>query len=658
MSFRIAFTALLVRYASLSSPAGNDQDALPLLLGAAAVSNTSENAPANLGSDNLGEVDRDASEVPPDGGDEGRAATKRRRISGQPRQDHAPSGRGRGTQLRNPAAIAERERKIREYLIANPHQGGPALMRGLNTHLGEFYGKSSLKRWVREVRLSLGHSVAGGRLTPAHARRRDEIVDEHVTRNPGMHITRLAELIEEQLVAEGIPRPAARATTVSCINASRRRLNARTKVCSTANSAERKELIDGFVRDHFEMPVVSMIEPLRQLLQGREFGDPTDSALSDAIYRSKRRVLSRAFEESQSTTTEIPEGAGETVGSAPLKLLPRRVPKGKDLESALHAGTEQAAFMRKICDFMMAANPELRGSELVSQLNSHLGTSVSKNTMRKWMRKAREEHCPSVALPMGAGNSIHRGRKQFIDEYVSANPTLSEEEMMEPLAVLLMAERIPFRSHLWLQKSIHRSWVRLGKTGRHSKSKLAGVRKVIIEAFIHEHIGWEPARMIEPLQQQLDARNLTISRSTILKSIHRIMKEATIGTTIGPDVATGLRRIASTARRRAALKRNRLADSTDEDEDDDSDYDSDDDSDSDSDDDDDDAYDSGEEEEEDEEVDVVTLEDAVGAESIDLAGGMLSVDPGANTNLVDYHWAVATTVDEELDFPVAQVASV
>ena len=312
MFVQFVTTAILIGLGSGSDPAAtDDRDGLQLLLNAAlAVAPSSEGAVHGMGDgddesvveegtdtdeevwDEDDEEDREV-DAPLHRAPEGRATGKRQRIGGEPRDEKRPPI----TRLRDPFARAERERLIREYVGANPDLARPALLRGLVGHIGHSYSEAVLLRWVRKARISLGHAVQA-RFTPAQARRRDEIVDHHVSRNPSLSHPRLAELIVEQLVTENLFSIArSKSSIYNCITNARKRL-------SKPGTAERLALIEGFVRDNLGSTVASMLEPAKQLLQARLVPEIRDVDLFDTIYKIKRDLLTRrALEQARTMMT-------------------------------------------------------------------------------------------------------------------------------------------------------------------------------------------------------------------------------------------------------------------------------------------------------------------------------------------------------------------
>ena len=321
MFVQFVTTAILIGLGSGSGPAAtDDRDGLQLLLNAALAVAPSSEGPMNGMGDgddeslveegtDTGEDDEEDHEVdaPLQRTPEGRAPAKRQRIGGEPRDEKGPSF----TRLRDPSARAERERLIREYVGANPDLARPALLRGLVGHIGHSYSEAVLLRWVRKARISLGHAVQA-RFTPAQARRRDEIVDHHVSRNPGLSHPRLAELIVEQLVTENLFSIArSKSSIYNCITNARKRL-------SKPGTAERLALIEGFVRDKLGSTVASMLEPVKQLLQARLVPEIRDVNLFDTIHKVKRDLLARrALEQARTMMTTAKPPTTTTTTTVP-----------------------------------------------------------------------------------------------------------------------------------------------------------------------------------------------------------------------------------------------------------------------------------------------------------------------------------------------------
>ena len=553
-------TAILAGIALGSGPSTDAQDAIQLLLEAAVAASLAIEGPSR-GKDERDDDENDDSDLLLDeGSDNGGEA------SDEIDEADVPSHRSRGgLETTDLSAIEERLRKTREFVEANPFLEGRALLHGLNEYIGGSYGKTSLHGWIREARISLGH-VVKSKLSVAEARRRSEIVDSHVSQNPSLPDARLAELIEHQLIAEQIPMRRSRLAVMTSITKSRRRLIIPTEGApTTINWTLRMALIEGFVKDNLDCTVSSMIEPIKQLLRASSVKEVSDVPLFDAVYRTKRNLIAarRASLEhtgtitttlkpstttaptTTTTTVHDPQGSDDDSASGKRRRI---VPNKEDYLSAPRAKHEKAVRDQEVCEYI-GAHPEFTDPELFTGLNAHLGTTASRSTLRRWIYQAREELCP--VAPRSVPLHIRR-RDELIDENVFANPTLSHDAMTEPLVALLAAEKLPSVAKGSLRNLIRDSWRRLGKlaSGQPRGTTYAD-RKAIVEAFIQEHIGWTPVRIIEALQPLLDTHNLTVTRSALYRSIQGIkarialsgpIPESDIGATftttmVVPDVA-------------------------------------------------------------------------------------------------------------------------
>ena len=587
-------TAILAGIALGSGPSTDEQDAIQLLLEAAVAASLAIEGPSR-GKDERDDDENDDSDLLLDEGSDNGGET-----SDEIDEADVPSHRSRvGLETTDLSATEERQRKTREFVEANPFLEGRALLHGLNEYIGGSYGKTSLHGWVREARISLGH-VVKSKLSVAEARRRSEIVDSHVSQNPSLPDARLAELIEDQLIAEQIPMRRLRLAITPSITKSRRRFNFPTEGGpTTINWTLRMSLIEGFVKDNLDCTVSSMIEHIKQLLRASSVKEVSDVPLFDAVYRTKRNLIAarRASLEhtgtitttltpstttaptTTTTTVHDPQGSDDDSASGKRRRI---VPNKEDYLSAPRAKHEKAVRDQEVCEYI-GAHPEFTDPELFTGLNAHLGTTASRSTLRRWIYQAREELCP--VAPRSVPLHIRR-RDELIDENVFANPTLSHDAMTEPLVALLAAEKLPSVAKGSLRNLIRDSWRRLGKlaSGQPRGTTYAD-RKAIVEAFIQEHIGWTPVRIIEALQPLLDTHNLTVTRSALYRSIQGIkarialsgpIPESDIGATftttmVVPDVAAVEPGVAPSAnvvggasrrrgqKRRASVKRVRTA---------------------------------------------------------------------------------------------------
>ena len=173
-------------------------------------------------------------------------------------------------------------------------------MNGLCDYLGTTYSVTTVASMVKEVRSELGLPVRVHRLSATQTRRRKQIIDEYVAAHPRVSTFDMEKPIAAQLEAELIP-PTPPGSLATYISDSRRRLN----ILSVAHSdmADRKVMIEEFLRQHSGLQSQDTIAPIQQLMQARKMRKLTGSSLLNCIREIKKE--SRSTTPSPPTTTTI-----------------------------------------------------------------------------------------------------------------------------------------------------------------------------------------------------------------------------------------------------------------------------------------------------------------------------------------------------------------
>ena len=537
-------TALLVGFGFASSPTIHGQDGFDLLLEAAAalVSTAPIGRPPGLTTDpppkavdrvhveadDVNYSDNMPNRTRPEG-----TPTKTPENSSANNLPHVYVPRGG---LRDESARMAREEKIREYVMANPDQHGPAFVTGLNAYLGHTYHRSSLAYSVRRVRMELGHVVENIRLSSAQVRQRGKIIDGFIAAHPRVPNRLLESPINALMEAAGLPRISHKSFT-QFMSQSRRRLNIPAYFTSSVNAVERNGIIKDLMREHDKGTAQDMMEPLKPVLQASNLGNITEHHLRRAIRWVKRRSLpstpAPVTTTPTSTTTEptpiihvsdhrderrpndSPREDEDGEVSAP------RISPCQSLEAP-----SLPARHRGIRDFM-SANPALKGAELISRPTDHLGTGQVQEDLGQAVRGSTVD-----------GSPIRR-REERIDQFIAANPRLAVVDMVESLSLIIEAEELPLVSKATLRSLIYDARLRRGMVDHVSERSDRAERRAIIQTFVEGHTGWSIARMVKPIQKILRANNLPISEAYLYTCISRIKREMAASTPPAGSVLDG-----------------------------------------------------------------------------------------------------------------------
>ena len=187
--------------------------------------------------------------------------------------------------------IAERQEKIRGYLLAHPGQRGHLLARGLNALFGTSHISKTWLPWVREVRKELyGPTIPRAlRLPSGQARRRNQIIDEFVAANLEAPNVSMKAPINAILEAEGIPTGSS-STLETHIVHSRKRLNAPAR-SAVDKAAERRAVIENYVQDHSDLSDGEMVAALRPIIQADYIGKVADRYLKESIRLARAKLF-------------------------------------------------------------------------------------------------------------------------------------------------------------------------------------------------------------------------------------------------------------------------------------------------------------------------------------------------------------------------------
>ena len=395
-------------------------------------------------------------------------------------------------------------------------QCGRGLVRGLNEYLGTSKSEPIVQRLVNRARIDLGQSAPCQKLPPRLARRREEIIDAYVRSNSGMSNQGMEEPIFALLAAEGIPSTLL-GKFQGLISASRGRMGLliNPRIREQTDTAARRPIIEGFVRDHIEWTLVSMVGPIQRLLRKTSITPLSDKHLARIIGTIKRELETALGDGSTSPTTENPIGLSPVVAAQSVTT------------------SEKAARLAKVREYILA-HPDQKGQVLMDGLCGYLGTTYNVKTVTVLMKQVRGElRLPARSPKLSPAQT--RRREEIIDAFVAAHPPFSNFDMEEPIAAQVEAEQIPPTPTMSLPKYISNSRSGLIMPIHSHRPD----RRAVIEEFLRDHTGLNTRDMIGPIQQLMRAKNLTkVSDYSLIVYISEIRRELRSTTSSPPTTTT------------------------------------------------------------------------------------------------------------------------
>ena len=538
MFIRLVLVVLLVGFGSPSSTASDEQYGFDLLLEAAGLvgpSDSETDAEVEFG-DLLAEGDdRDHADDIPDGArgvqtaPEAAAADSTSVASGGKLK--YPPG-----QLWDKAAREARDKETREYVLANPDKRGAAMADGLNAHLGTNYVRSALDIMIKQARSELGLTVKNPKLPRKQSRQRYMIIDGYVKANPTLSNALLEIPLNAKLKAAGFPE-ISHESFAQIIARSRRRADIPAYSTIVNKTVVRTSIIEEFLRENGgTISSAGKLELLHTRLRASG-ADLQDSKLRRYVAQIQRDMVAGTLGPAPPSdamgTTEVSEAVrpaednrqdelGDDFSTSDIR--DDHLVSGTESVDPIVPGRQVDAYQarhEKIRDFLIA-NPNLRGLQLTDSLNIHLGTSLRYKTLLNMIREARAELGHHIQPPRAHGNHF---RKNLMDEFVKANPSLSIPEMIEAIPAIFDAAGLPQVSDGSVRPMIYQSRVRTGINRLSVQSMNAAARRDVIETFLKDHPGWSTASMADPIQQVMLANGISITDPQLRKSIRRIKWE-------------------------------------------------------------------------------------------------------------------------------------